>query len=107
MFSFYCVLQSQIEEMKRKNYQRKNFVSQSSRLVTQYPEYKDEILDCVSQLNTKWDQLTQTMSPKRNISGDCFNLGIGKAIKNSFSKKLTTFNRHLIYVVLVESVFVI
>lgn len=88
--------------MKRKNYQRKNFVSQSSRLVTQYPEYKDEILDCVSQLNTKWDQLTQTMSPKRNISGDCFNLGIGKEIKNFFSKKLT-FN----YVDLVEGVLVI
>ncbi|XP_065202336.1 klarsicht protein [Planococcus citri] len=59
-----------VEELQRKNYQRKIFVSQSSRLVTQYPQYKDEILEYVSQLNFKWDQLTQTVSPKRNISTD-------------------------------------
>ncbi len=63
--------------MKRKNYQRKNFVNQSSRLVTRYPEYKDEILDCVSQLNTKWDQLAQAVSPKRVITGDCFTIRKG------------------------------
>ncbi|XKL67821.1 hypothetical protein PGB90_003312 [Kerria lacca] len=66
---------NQIEEMKRKNYQRKSFVNQSTRLVTHYPEHKDEILDYVSQLNTKWDQVAHTMAPKRSISGDCsFNM---------------------------------
>lgn len=64
--------------MKRKNYQRKSFVNQSTRLVTHYPEHKDEILDYVSQLNTKWDQVAHTMAPKRSISGDCsFNMRKG------------------------------
>lgn len=56
--------------MQRRNYQRKIFVSQSSRLVTRYPEYKDEVIECVSQLNSKWDQLAQTVSPKGNLSAD-------------------------------------
>ncbi|KAK7580535.1 hypothetical protein V9T40_001164 [Parthenolecanium corni] len=60
--------------MKRKNYQRKTFVNQSSRIVQRYPEHKDEILEFVSQVNIKYEKLAQTVSPKRDISSDCFSV---------------------------------
>lgn len=77
-------LQNQIDEMKRRNYQRKNFVNQSTRLVTRFPEHKDEILDYVSQLNTKWDRLAQTVTPKNTMSVDCFSRRKGKLNRRRF-----------------------
>lgn len=74
--------------MQRKNYQRKIFVSQSSRLVTRFPEHKDEVLECVSQLNTKWDQLAQTVSPKRNINADYCTVYRGNICVEKFILKM-------------------
>lgn len=68
--------------MKRKNYQRKTFVNQSSRIVQRYPEHKDEILEFVSQVNIKYEKLAQTVSPKRDISSDCFSVNESKSRRN-------------------------
>lgn len=86
--------------MKRKNYQRKTFVNQSSRIVQRYPEHKDEILEFVSQVNIKYEKLAQTVSPKRDISSDCFSVNESKSLKFVHSKNFRiapacSFNFHI------------
>ncbi|RZF37942.1 hypothetical protein LSTR_LSTR005442 [Laodelphax striatellus] len=55
---------SQFEELQRKSYRRKLFNNQGGRLVARSPELKNEVAWRIEHLNTKWERLEQTVTPR-------------------------------------------
>ncbi|XP_049805441.1 klarsicht protein [Schistocerca nitens] len=59
---------SHLEEMRRNCYRRKVFNDQARKLLSRYPDVRDEVSWRVAHLNTKWDMLEQAISPCKNKS---------------------------------------
>ncbi|XP_039288846.1 uncharacterized protein LOC111043821 isoform X3 [Nilaparvata lugens] len=58
---------TQFEELQRKSYRRKLFNNQGDRLVARFPELKNEVAWRIEHLNTKWERLEQTVSPRTKM----------------------------------------
>lgn len=59
---YWKLLQSYIEDVQRKNYRRKLFNEQAGKLLSKYPDSRDDISRHVSHLNAKWELIEQLLS---------------------------------------------
>ncbi|KAK9499126.1 hypothetical protein O3M35_003631 [Rhynocoris fuscipes] len=59
-----------MEEMQRNTYKRKMFNNQGGRLVAREPSLKDEVAWRVSYLNSKWERLESTVTPRKRAKTD-------------------------------------
>jgi hypothetical protein len=55
-----------MEEMQRKAYRRKLFNDQANKLLRRYPDVRDEVMWRMAHLNSKWDTLEQTITPRKS-----------------------------------------
>lgn len=63
--------------MNRKSFKRKLFNNQGGRLVVRSPDLKDEVAWRVLTLNSKWETLEQTVTPRKRTHPDHLDVCIG------------------------------